>query len=312
MLLRRMSLSHTKVSNWQSLYKVWAAEWSYCVTQQNVCRMLCLCAFTDGLQCSVYQGQSTTPSSVHSAVPWYQWRPLRWPQLLSLTHQSNCNTLFLFHSDKCDNSPGLINWGLLLFLLNCKHVGGFWGQHSWEPLHHQSKCASCYWWKYVSVDFIYDGISLSSFIGRFTISVMLLPPPEKRRMMGLSEFLTDVARRELEQLDACITSCCVIYIPLVWFLDLIWWKKFLWSTHISDHISKSNSLQQIGFLLSLPRLPSMVEKEDFEIEGLDFMVCDVSPCLDMLTCCHAALVCVTLASFYQRKDCITAAREPKS
>ncbi|CAG11913.1 unnamed protein product, partial [Tetraodon nigroviridis] len=65
---------------------------------------------------------------------------------------------------------------------------------------------------------------------------------EKRRMMGLSDFLTDVARRELEQLDARITSCCVIYIPL------------------------------IGFLLSLPRLPSMVEKEDFEIQGLDFML----------------------------------------
>jgi hypothetical protein len=32
------------------------------------------------------------------------------------------------------------------------------------------------------------------------------------------------------------------------------------------------SLSQIGFLLSVPRLTSMVEKEDFEIEGLDFMV----------------------------------------
>lgn len=29
---------------------------------------------------------------------------------------------------------------------------------------------------------------------------------------------------------------------------------------------------QIGFLLSIPRLPSMVETSDFEIEGLDFMV----------------------------------------
>uniref|UniRef100_A0A3Q2CPE0 MutS protein homolog 5 n=1 Tax=Cyprinodon variegatus TaxID=28743 RepID=A0A3Q2CPE0_CYPVA len=64
---------------------------------------------------------------------------------------------------------------------------------------------------------------------------------EKRRMMGLSDFLTDVARRELEQLDSRISSCCVIYIPL------------------------------IGFLLSVPRLPSMVEKEDFEMEGLEFM-----------------------------------------
>ena len=33
--------------------------------------------------------------------------------------------------------------------------------------------------------------------------------------MGLSDFLTDVARRELEHLDARIPSCCVIYIPLV-------------------------------------------------------------------------------------------------
>lgn len=110
----------------------------------------------------------------------------------------------------------------------------------------------------------------------FMLSMMLLLPPEKRRMMGLSDFLTDVARTELEQLDTRITSCCVIYIPLVWDLDLISWKQFLWSAHISAHISKSNSLWQIGFLLSLPRLPSMVEKEDFEIEGLDFMVCDIS------------------------------------
>ncbi|KAF7669713.1 hypothetical protein LDENG_00147140 [Lucifuga dentata] len=78
---------------------------------------------------------------------------------------------------------------------------------------------------------------------RFTIKPNVDPAidEKKRRMMGLSDFLTDVARRELEHLDTRIPSCCVIYIPL------------------------------IGFLLSVPRLPSMVEKEDFEIEGLDFM-----------------------------------------
>ncbi|XP_033945460.1 mutS protein homolog 5 isoform X4 [Pseudochaenichthys georgianus] len=78
---------------------------------------------------------------------------------------------------------------------------------------------------------------------RFTIKPDVDPAidDKKRRMMGLSDFLTDVARRELEHLDARIPSCCVIYIPL------------------------------IGFLLSVPRLPSMAEKEDFEIEGLDFM-----------------------------------------
>ncbi|PKU27755.1 hypothetical protein llap_21941 [Limosa lapponica baueri] len=59
--------------------------------------------------------------------------------------------------------------------------------------------------------------------------------------MGLSDFLTEVARKELETLENHIPSCCVIYIPL------------------------------IGFLLSIPRLPSMVDKSDFEIEGLDFM-----------------------------------------
>ncbi|XP_034466474.1 mutS protein homolog 5 isoform X3 [Hippoglossus hippoglossus] len=78
---------------------------------------------------------------------------------------------------------------------------------------------------------------------RFTIKPNVDPAidEKKRRMMGLSDFLTDVARRELEHLEARIPSCCVIYIPL------------------------------IGFLLSVPRLPSMVEREDFEIEGLDFM-----------------------------------------
>uniref|UniRef100_A0A3Q2ZP83 MutS protein homolog 5 n=1 Tax=Kryptolebias marmoratus TaxID=37003 RepID=A0A3Q2ZP83_KRYMA len=78
---------------------------------------------------------------------------------------------------------------------------------------------------------------------RFTVKPNVDPAidEEKRKMMGLSDFLTDVARKELENLDPRISSCCVIYIPL------------------------------IGFLLSVPRLPSMVEKEDFEMEGLEFM-----------------------------------------
>ncbi|KAJ3598138.1 hypothetical protein NHX12_001652 [Muraenolepis orangiensis] len=83
----------------------------------------------------------------------------------------------------------------------------------------------------------------SSTESRFTIKPNVDPAVDekKRKMMGLSDFLTDVARRELEHLDSRIPSCCVIYIPL------------------------------IGFLLSVPRLPSMAEKEDFEIAGLDFM-----------------------------------------
>ncbi|XP_038624504.1 mutS protein homolog 5 isoform X2 [Tachyglossus aculeatus] len=64
---------------------------------------------------------------------------------------------------------------------------------------------------------------------------------KKRRLMGLSDFLTEVARKELETLDHRVPSCSVLYIPL------------------------------IGFLLSIPRLPFMVDQSDFEIEGLDFM-----------------------------------------
>ncbi|XP_008321312.1 mutS protein homolog 5 [Cynoglossus semilaevis] len=78
---------------------------------------------------------------------------------------------------------------------------------------------------------------------RFTIKPNVDPAidEKKRRMMGLSDFLTEIARKELEYLDARVPSCCVIYIPL------------------------------IGFLLSIPRLPSMVEREDFDMSGLDFM-----------------------------------------
>ncbi|XP_062981785.1 mutS protein homolog 5 isoform X1 [Elgaria multicarinata webbii] len=64
---------------------------------------------------------------------------------------------------------------------------------------------------------------------------------KKRKLMGLSDFLTEVARKELEDLDNRIPSCSVIYIPL------------------------------IGFLLSIPKLPTMADKNDFEIDGLDFM-----------------------------------------
>lgn len=72
---------------------------------------------------------------------------------------------------------------------------------------------------------------------------------------------------------------------------------------------------QIGFLLSVPRLPSMAEKEDFEIEGLDFMVCFLVLFILFVNSC-AAILCLLLVSmwtsFCQRSVCTTAAREPKS
>lgn len=95
---------------------------------------------------------------------------------------------------------------------------------------------------------------------------------EKRRMMGLSDFLTDVARAELESLDSRFSSCSVIYIPLVWsglvgalFTPLV-------QRLFNDLGFVFFPVLQIGFLLSVPRLPGMMEKENFEIEGLDFIV----------------------------------------
>ncbi|KAF4104384.1 hypothetical protein G5714_015371 [Onychostoma macrolepis] len=78
---------------------------------------------------------------------------------------------------------------------------------------------------------------------RFTVRPNVDPviDEKKRKMMGLPDFLTDVARAELENLDPRFSTCSIIYIPL------------------------------IGFLLSLPRLPTMLDKQSFEIEGLNFM-----------------------------------------
>lgn len=84
-----------------------------------------------------------------------------------------------------------------------------------------------------------SSISENHFIVRPNVDPII--DEKKRKLVGLSDFLTEVARKELEDLDNRIPSCSVIYIPL------------------------------IGFLLSLPRLPTMVGKTDFEIEGLDFM-----------------------------------------
>ncbi|XP_061676748.1 mutS protein homolog 5 isoform X3 [Syngnathoides biaculeatus] len=151
-LLRRMSLSHTKVSDWQSLYK-----------------------------------------TVYSAV------------CIKDTVRHLPQSIQLFR----DISEGLS-----------------------DDLHHVASLISHV------VDF-----ESSVAENRFIIKPNVDPAidEKKRQMAGLSHFLTDVARRELEHLDARIPCCCVIYIPL------------------------------IGFLLSVPRQPNMVAKEDFEIVGLEFM-----------------------------------------
>uniref|UniRef100_UPI00358FF9D3 mutS protein homolog 5 n=1 Tax=Myxine glutinosa TaxID=7769 RepID=UPI00358FF9D3 len=78
--------------------------------------------------------------------------------------------------------------------------------------------------------------------GKFVVKCNVDPSldEKKRTYLGLPGFLTRVAVEEIEYLDNRFTSCRLIYLP------------------------------QIGFLLSIPRLPDM-EINNFAMEGLDFM-----------------------------------------
>ncbi|XP_032221965.2 mutS protein homolog 5 isoform X2 [Nematostella vectensis] len=63
----------------------------------------------------------------------------------------------------------------------------------------------------------------------------------KRTYNGLPDFMTKVARKELNKLNPSIVECNVIYLP------------------------------QLGYLLAVPRTTEMKEEKDFEMDGLDFV-----------------------------------------
>lgn len=109
---------------------------------------------------------------------------------------------------------------------------------------------------------------------------------------------------------------------------IYWWSDIEEIVTLDHHAYISQYLLclklsvQIGFLLSVPRLPSMVEKKDFEMEGLDFLACSWSYLMITLFthfCDHYSIytvyvffyVCVW-ASFFQTTGSTTAAREPGS
>lgn len=95
-LLHRMSLSHTKVTDWQSLYKVWlnVSPVNTASMSQLVFHMFNKCWFyiclSDCIQCSVYPGHGATPASVHSALSWDQSGLLWRPTSDRLHHQQSC------------------------------------------------------------------------------------------------------------------------------------------------------------------------------------------------------------------------------
>ncbi|XP_064606722.1 mutS protein homolog 5-like isoform X2 [Liolophura sinensis] len=83
----------------------------------------------------------------------------------------------------------------------------------------------------------------SAVEGRFVVKSGVVPElDEKRRIYnGLPYFMTEVAKNELEKLNSRITTCNVIYVP------------------------------QVGFLLTVPVTERMIEENNFDIPGLEFM-----------------------------------------
>ncbi|XP_071074502.1 mutS protein homolog 5 isoform X1 [Dasypus novemcinctus] len=212
LILKRMKLSHTKVSDWQVLYK----------TVYSALGPPGRLPFPPLLPQTVYSALGLPgrlpfppllPQAVYSALGLPGRLPF--PPLLPQTVYSALGL-----RDACRSLPRSIQ----LFQDIAQEFS--------DDLHHIASLIG------KVVDF--EG-SLAE--NRFTVLPNIDPEidEKKRRLMGLPSFLTEVARKELETLDSRIPSCSVIYIPL------------------------------IGFLLSIPRLPSMVEASDFEIEGLDFM-----------------------------------------
>lgn len=112
-LLRRMTLSHTKVIDWQNLYKV-GPTLLLCtahVTGFIKCAQRGLCVyFSDGVQCSLHQGHRASPAAVHSALSWHQWRVPWWPPSYCLSYQPRCETWIITH---------LQIWDMFWLLLMC-------------------------------------------------------------------------------------------------------------------------------------------------------------------------------------------------
>lgn len=65
---------------------------------------------------------------------------------------------------------------------------------------------------------------------------------KKRTYNGLPDFMTKVAKEELNRLDDDITECNVIYLP------------------------------QIGYLLAIPKMNALNDTENVDIPGLKFMI----------------------------------------
>ena len=100
---------------------------------------------------------------------------------------------------------------------------------------------------------------------------------EKRTYNGLPDFMTTVAREELNKLSSSITECNVIYLPQV-ILTSIELSKFVflctnaYFPNFFPSVLTYFFSPQLGYLLAIPRSPEMKEEDDFAMDGLEFVV----------------------------------------
>lgn len=137
--------------------------------------------------------------------------------------------------DQCKLCILVISFFIILFV--CQRRGGWWGcRTSWQMLQEES------WntWTLISPP------AVSSIFLWYELYVCITVHFSSTAVLCL---------HALHDWWDSYTAIGIIVVTLRWYEFSL--KFFL----------------QIGFLLSVPRLPSMVEKEDFELEGLDFMVC---------------------------------------
>ncbi|KAL5486410.1 hypothetical protein EMCRGX_G018880 [Ephydatia muelleri] len=83
----------------------------------------------------------------------------------------------------------------------------------------------------------------SSLHNRFVVKPNIDAELDEKKQLynGLPDLMTQVAEEELAKLPDYITQCTIIYVP------------------------------QLGFLLSIPRAPDMLEEKDFVLPGLEFV-----------------------------------------
>jgi hypothetical protein len=90
----------------------------------------------------------------------------------------------------------------------------------------------------------------------------------KQNCGGIPDLISNVAQQELKDLPRYIKECAIVYIP------------------------------EIGYLLSLPPWKEPISDEDWNVPGIEFLVCSFSICIFILGWWSTQTFCFFLFSFF--------------